>query len=56
MQNMKTGYFQDVKKRWNDNIKMVIKEMGREDVGWIQLTHDIQLRDLVNTVMKLLVL
>jgi hypothetical protein len=41
-------------RRWEDNIKMDLEEMGIGDVDWINLTQD---RDrwwaLVNTVMNL---
>jgi hypothetical protein len=40
--------------RWEDNIKMDLREIGFGDVDWIHLAHD---RDrwqaLVNTVMSL---
>jgi hypothetical protein len=36
-------------------INLIIKEMGYEGVDWIQLTQTrVQWRDLVNTVMNLL--
>jgi hypothetical protein len=42
------------RRRWNDNIKINLKEIGWEGVDWIRLTQD---RDqwpaLVNTVMSL---
>jgi hypothetical protein len=42
--------------RWEDNIKMDLREIGFGDVDWIHLAQD---RDswqaLVNTVMNLLV-
>jgi hypothetical protein len=38
--------------RWNDTIKMDIKETGCKDADWIHLAqYKIQLRDLVNTVI-----
>jgi hypothetical protein len=41
-------------RRWEDNIKMDVMEIGREVVDWIQLAQD---RDqwwaLMNTVMNL---
>jgi hypothetical protein len=42
------------RRRWEDNIKMDLREIGFGDVDWIHLAHD---RDrwwaLVNTVMNL---
>jgi hypothetical protein len=39
--------------RWEDNIKIAVTEMGRKDVGWIDLARDRdRWRDLVNTVMN----
>jgi hypothetical protein len=39
---------------WEDNIKMVLKEMGIDGANWIQLTQDRdQWRTFVNTVMNL---
>jgi hypothetical protein len=42
------------RRRWEDNIKMYLKEIGFGDVNWIHLARD---RDtlwaLVNTVMNL---
>ena len=44
------------RRRWEDNIKMVLQEVGCGGVDWIELAHD---RDswqaLVNAVMNLLV-
>jgi len=41
-------------RRWEDNIKMYLQEVGREGMDWIELAQD---RDrwlsLVNAVMKL---
>jgi hypothetical protein len=40
--------------RWDDNIKMDIKEMEREDVEWVYLAQDRDhWRDLVNIAMNL---
>jgi hypothetical protein len=40
--------------RWEDNIRLDLKEIGREDVDWIHLDQDRdQWRDVVNTVMNL---
>jgi hypothetical protein len=42
--------------RWEDNIKVDLREMGWEVVGWMHLDQDgDQWRTPVNTVMKLLV-
>jgi hypothetical protein len=41
-------------RRWEDNIKMDLREIGLEGVDWIQLTQDNdQWRAVVNTVMNL---
>jgi hypothetical protein len=41
------------KSRWKDNIKMDLREIGREDVDWIHLAQDRdQLRAFVYTVMN----
>jgi hypothetical protein len=40
--------------RWEDNIKMDIKEIGIDGANWIQLAQDtVQWRAFVNTVMNL---
>jgi hypothetical protein len=42
------------RRRWEDNIKMDLKERGFGDVDWIHLARDRDtLRALVNTVMNL---
>jgi hypothetical protein len=42
--------------RWEDNIKMDLREIGFRDVDWIHLAWDRDMwRALVNTVMNLLV-
>jgi hypothetical protein len=42
------------RRRWEDNIKMDIKEIGWEYVDWIHLAQDRdRWRALVNTVMNL---
>jgi hypothetical protein len=39
---------------WEDNIRMDLKEIGREGVDWIHLSQDRdQWRAVVNTVMNL---
>jgi hypothetical protein len=41
-------------RRWVDNIKMDLKEIGWDGVDWIDLAHDRdQWRALVDTVMNL---
>jgi hypothetical protein len=40
--------------RWEDNIKMDLREMGIDGANWIRLAqHRVQWRDFVNTVMNL---
>jgi hypothetical protein len=40
--------------RWEDNIKMDVREIGIDGVNWIQLAQDkVQWRASVNTVMNL---
>jgi len=47
------GPVEKLKGRWEDNIKMYVKEVGWEDVGWISLFQDRQeWRAVVNTVMN----
>jgi hypothetical protein len=42
------------KRRWVDNIKMDLREIGRDGIDWIDLAQDRdQWRVLVNTVMNL---
>jgi hypothetical protein len=42
------------RRRWVDNIKMDIREIGWDGVDWIDLAQDRdQCRALVNTVMNL---
>jgi hypothetical protein len=42
------------RRRWEHNIKMDLKEVGREDVVWIQLARDsVQWCAVVNTAMNL---
>jgi len=39
------------RRRWNDHIKLNLKEVGCEDVDWIHLAqHNVQWRALVNWV------
>jgi hypothetical protein len=41
-------------RRWEEKIKMYLREIGYEDVDWIHLAQDsAKWRVLVNTVMKL---
>jgi hypothetical protein len=45
------------RRRWEDNIKMGLREIGSGDVDWIHLAQDRdRWRALVNTVMNLRVL
>jgi hypothetical protein len=40
--------------RWEDNIRIVLREIGWEGVDWMHLAHDRdQWQALVNTVMNL---
>jgi len=42
------------RRRWEDNIKMDLKEVGCEGVDWIELAQDRdRWRELVNVVMNL---
>jgi hypothetical protein len=42
------------RRRWVDNIKMDLREIGWDDVDWTDLTQDRdQWRALMNTVMNL---
>jgi hypothetical protein len=42
------------RRRWEDNIRMDLREIGWEDVNWIHLAQDRdQWRAVVNTVMNL---
>jgi hypothetical protein len=42
--------------RWEDNIKMDLREIGIDRAKWIQLAQDrVQWRACVNTIMNLLV-
>jgi hypothetical protein len=44
------------RRRWGDNIKMDLKEIGYDGANWIQLAQDrVRWQDFVNTVMDLLV-
>jgi hypothetical protein len=44
------------RRRWGDNIKMDLREIGFGDVDWINLAQDRgRWRAVVNTVMNLLV-
>jgi hypothetical protein len=41
-------------RRWEDNIKIDLREMGIDEANWIQLAQDrVQWRAFVNTVMNL---
>jgi hypothetical protein len=42
------------RRRWEDNIKMDLREIGIEGANWIRLAQDkVQWRAFVNTVMNL---
>jgi hypothetical protein len=42
------------KRRWTDNIKMDLREIGWDEVDWIDMAQDRdQWRALVNTVLNL---
>jgi hypothetical protein len=42
------------RRRWEDNIKMDLKDIGNDGANWIRLAQvRVQWRDCVNTVMKL---
>jgi hypothetical protein len=42
------------RRRWEDNIKMVLREIEINGANWIRLAQDaVQWRAFVNTVMKL---
>jgi hypothetical protein len=42
------------RRRWEDNIKMDLREIGVDGANWIQLSQDrVQWRACVNTVMNL---
>jgi hypothetical protein len=43
-----------LKRRWQDNIRMDLREVGREGVDWMHLVHGTdQWRALVNVIMNL---
>jgi len=45
------------RRRWEDNIKMGLREIWIDGANWIQLAQDgVQWQAWLNTVMKLLVL
>jgi len=42
------------RRRWKDNIRMNLRNIGWEGVDWIRMTRDgVQWRTLVNTVMNI---
>jgi hypothetical protein len=42
------------RRRWKDNIKMDLREIGFDEANWIQLAQDrVQCRAFVNTIMNL---
>jgi hypothetical protein len=47
-------HYEDQRRRWVDNIKMDLREIGWNGMDWIELAQDRdQWRDLVNTVISL---
>jgi hypothetical protein len=47
-------HYEEPRRRWLDNIKMDLREIGWGGVDWIELAQDrYQWRALVNTVMNL---
>jgi hypothetical protein len=43
-----------LRRRWEDNIKMNLREIGIDGANWIRLAQDmVQCRAFVNTVMNL---
>jgi hypothetical protein len=41
------------RRKWEDNIKMDLREIGIDEANWIQLAQDsVQCRAFVNTVMN----
>jgi hypothetical protein len=48
------NHAENPRRRWKDNIRMDLKEMGWEGVNWINLAqHRDRWRDLVNMIMNL---
>jgi hypothetical protein len=42
------------RRRWEDNIKMALREIEIDEANWIRLAQDrVQWQDFVNTVMNL---
>jgi hypothetical protein len=47
-------FLEDVGRRWEDNIRMDLREIGWEGMNWMHLAQDReQWRAVVNTVMNL---
>jgi hypothetical protein len=44
------------RRRWEDNIRMALRDIGWKNVDWIHLDQDRDQWSLVNTVMNLRVL
>jgi hypothetical protein len=54
LENRKERDFSEDGRRWEDNIRMDLREIGWKRVDWIHLAQDRdQWRALVNTVMNL---
>jgi hypothetical protein len=52
----RTGPLGRQRRRWEDNSKMVLREIGIDGAKWIQLAQEtVQWRACVNAVMNLLV-
>jgi hypothetical protein len=44
----------EVRRRWEDNIKIALRKIGLDGANWIRLAQDrFQWRGFVNTVMNL---
>jgi hypothetical protein len=47
-------HWEDLRRRWEDNIKMDLRERGIDEANWIQLAQErVQWRVYVNIVMNL---
>lgn len=53
--NLKKMPLERPSRRWMNIIKIILEDMGYEDVYWIELTQDkILWQDLVNTIISLM--